>query len=120
MSAPDEAVRDNHDRPFRSTRDVIVRTERFVEMVRLYETVLRFPVTLRRDDMVGFETGSIQLFVERGKPPHGPVFEMRVPDVTIARDRLLAAGFALVEENPAIPRCYVRDAFGVVFNLETA
>jgi hypothetical protein len=120
MSAPDEAVPHDSDRPFRSTRDVIVRTERFADMVQLYETTLRFPVTLRRDGMVGFDTGSFQLFVERGKPPHGPVFEMRVADVTVARDRLVAAGWVLVEENPALPRCYVRDPFGVVFNLEKA
>jgi hypothetical protein len=30
---------------------------------------------------------------------------------------MLAAGCALQEENPALPRCYIRDPFGLVFNI---
>ena len=43
---------------FHSTRDVIIRTETFDEAVRFYETVLGLPVTLRKEGLVGFETGS--------------------------------------------------------------
>jgi len=32
--------------------------------------------------------------------------------------RVLAAGCALVEEDPAVPKCYLRDPFGLVFNIE--
>jgi predicted enzyme related to lactoylglutathione lyase len=103
---------------FQSTRDVIVRTEDFAAAVQFYEHVLGFPVTMRRDNIVGFETGAIQLFIERGSPAHGPVFEMRVQDIATARERLVAAGCDVVEDNPQIPRCYMRDRFGVVFNLE--
>jgi hypothetical protein len=35
-----------------------------------------------------------------------------------AKSRLLAAGCTVVEENPAIPRCYIQDPFGLVFNIE--
>jgi hypothetical protein len=31
---------------------------------------------------------------------------------------LLSAGCALVEEDPAVPRCYIRDPYGLVFNIE--
>jgi catechol 2,3-dioxygenase-like lactoylglutathione lyase family enzyme len=102
----------------RSTRDVIIRTEDFAAAVRFYEHVLGFAVTLRQDHLVGFDTGAIQLFVERGAPPHPPVFELRVADVAAERDRLVAAGCTLVEENPALPRCYVRDPYGFVINLD--
>ena len=68
--------------------------------------------------MVGFETGSFQLFVEKGAPPHGPVFEMRVPDLAAAKAKLVAAGCSVVEEDPGVPRCYLRDPYGLVFNLE--
>jgi catechol 2,3-dioxygenase-like lactoylglutathione lyase family enzyme len=103
---------------FLSTRDVILRTERFDEAVRFYETVIGFRVTLRREGLVGFETGSFQFFVERGAPAHGPVFEMRVPNVDSAKKTLSSAGCSLVEENPSRPRCYMRDPFGLVFNLD--
>jgi hypothetical protein len=35
-----------------------------------------------------------------------------------AKSRLLAAGCTVVEEAPAVPRCYIRDPFGLVFNIE--
>jgi catechol 2,3-dioxygenase-like lactoylglutathione lyase family enzyme len=56
------------------------------------------------------------LFVESG-PEHGPVFDFLVADVEATKVRLLAAGCTLVEENRALPRCYVRDPYGVTFNI---
>jgi hypothetical protein len=66
--------------------------------------------------MLGFDTGAVRLFVERGEP-HGPVFDFLVPDVAAARERLVAARCIVIEEDPQMPRCYLRDPFGVVFNL---
>jgi 2-hydroxychromene-2-carboxylate isomerase/predicted enzyme related to lactoylglutathione lyase len=105
------------DGPFRSTRDVILRTEAFDAAVSFYEKTLGFRHTLRRDQMVGFETGAIQLFVEKG-PPHGPVFDLRARDAKAAKAKLLAAGCKVVEEDPSVPRCYLVDPYGFVFNLE--
>jgi catechol 2,3-dioxygenase-like lactoylglutathione lyase family enzyme len=110
------------DRPIppsvRSTRDVILRTPRLADAMRFYEGVLGLPVTLRRDGLVGFETGAFQLFVEEGADAHGPVFEIRVPDVAAEKSRLVAAGCTVVEEDPRGPRCYLRDPYGLVFNLD--
>lgn len=69
--------------------------------------------------MIGFETGSFCLYVEKGED-HGPVFEFLVPDVEAARDKLVAAGCTVLEEDPSLPRCYLRDPYGVVFNLGQA
>jgi hypothetical protein len=104
--------------PHATTRDVIVRTDRFEEAVRFYQTTMGFAVTLRREGLVGFETGAFQLFVERG-PGHGPVFEVKATSSHVdAREHLISAGCAVVEEDAAVPRCYMRDPFGLVFNLE--
>jgi predicted enzyme related to lactoylglutathione lyase len=102
-----------------SSRDVIVRTEDWPEAVRFYETVLGFAVSSRAEAMVGFETGAIRLYVEAGQA-HGPVLDFLVADVLTAKAQLISAGCTLVEENPSIPRCYLRDPFGVVFNLGRA
>jgi catechol 2,3-dioxygenase-like lactoylglutathione lyase family enzyme len=103
-----------------SSRDVIVRTEAFDEAVRFYGNVLGLrPLTEPlREGLAGFEAGGFRLFVEKG-PPHGPVFEFLAPDLRSARSRLIGAGCVLVEENPAIPRIYLRDPYGMVFNLES-
>jgi predicted enzyme related to lactoylglutathione lyase len=104
---------------FRSSRDVIVRTDAFAEATTLYGSVLGLPVTHQSDTLMGFETEAFCLYVEKGKE-HGPVFEFLVADVEVAKRRLVAAGCAVVEEDPSVPRCYIRDPYGVVFNISRA
>jgi catechol 2,3-dioxygenase-like lactoylglutathione lyase family enzyme len=103
----------------KSSRDVIIRTESLAEAERFYGAVLGFGVSSRRAGMVGFETGSFCLYVEKG-PEHGPVFEFLVADVDATKARLIAAGCTLIEEDRSVPRCYVRDPFGVTFNIGKA
>ena len=67
--------------------------------------------------LMGFETGAFCLYVENGDRT-GPVFDFLVPDMKAAKNRLLAAGCTIVEEDPALPRCYIKDPFGLVFNIE--
>jgi predicted enzyme related to lactoylglutathione lyase len=102
---------------FKASRDIIVRTENWSEALNFYEKVLGFPITERAKTIVGFETGAFCLYVERGKE-HGPVFDFLVPDIQAAKRQLVAAGCTVIEENPKIPRCYIRDPFGLVFNIE--
>jgi catechol 2,3-dioxygenase-like lactoylglutathione lyase family enzyme len=99
-----------------SSRDVIIRTKEWAEAVRFYESVLGFAVASRDKEMVGFETGAFRLYVEAGQP-HGPVFDFLVADVPGTKARLIEAGCTMVEEDPRVPRCYLRDPFGVVFNV---
>jgi predicted enzyme related to lactoylglutathione lyase len=105
---------------FKSGRDIIIHTSRFEEAVGFYEKVLALPVTMRSDKLVGFETGSFQLFVDgRGSLRTGPVFEFYVADIEKAKQKLLAAGCAVVAEDVSVPRCYIKDPHGLVFNLES-
>jgi predicted enzyme related to lactoylglutathione lyase len=99
-----------------SSRDIIVRTEEWDEATTFYRSVLGLPVSYEGDSLVGFETGSFCLYVEKGGA-HGPVFELLVHDVQATKAQLMAAGCTLVEEDAAVPRCYLRDPFGFVFNL---
>ena len=103
----------------KSSRDVIIRTGAPEDAERFYESVLGFAVSSRGAGIVGFETGSFCLYVENGAE-HGPVFEFLVADVEATKTRLIAAGCILVEEDRSIPRCYVRDPFGVTFNIGKA
>jgi hypothetical protein len=100
----------------KSSRDVIIRTDRWTEAVRHYEITLGFPVISRNGQMVGFDTGAFRLYVEPGAA-HGPVFEYLVDDVDATKQQLIAAGCTIVEEDPSVPRCYLCDPFGVTFNL---
>ena len=102
---------------FRASRDVIIRTEKFEAAVRFYESVLGLAIVHRTDSLVGFDAGAFRLYVEPG-PRHGAVFDFRVPEMKAARRALLSAGCAIVEEDASVPRCYFRDPYGLVFNIE--
>ena len=102
----------------KSSRDIILRTNRWAEAVEFYETALGFKVIYRTDTIVGFDTGALILYVEKGAE-HGPVFDFLTADVQAAKERLVAAGCSIVEESPSVPRCYLKDPFGLVFNLGT-
>jgi catechol 2,3-dioxygenase-like lactoylglutathione lyase family enzyme len=106
-------------RAFCSSREVIIRTGAWAAASQFYESVLGLPVTLRTDTLMGFESGAFCLYVEKGHE-HGAVFEFLVPDIQAAKRRLIGAGCTIQEENPDVPRCYIRDPFGLVFNLAQA
>jgi catechol 2,3-dioxygenase-like lactoylglutathione lyase family enzyme len=99
-----------------STREVILQSPRFDEAKAFYGGVLGFKITIDNDRIVGFETGSFALYVERGTLP-GPVFEIACDDVAALKADLLRHGCAVIEEDAEVPRCYLRDQFGFAFNL---
>ena len=104
---------------FQSSRDVIIRTNAWDGAAKFYSSVLGLAVTHKSDSLIGFETGAFCLYIEKGET-HGPVFEFNVRDVQTTKRDLVAAGCTVVEENPSIPRCYIRDPYGVVFNIGRA
>jgi catechol 2,3-dioxygenase-like lactoylglutathione lyase family enzyme len=97
-----------------STRDIIIQTDRLDAARAFYRDVMRFEQT--NTDMLGFETGSFRLYIEPGDSP-GPVFEFEVEDLVSAKALLLANGCSIAEEDPMLPRLYIRDPFGLVFNI---
>lgn len=100
-----------------SSRDVIIQTDSWTKALEFYEATMGFPVSHRGPDLVGFDTGAFTLYVEKGNR-RGPVFDFLVSDAQATKSRLVAAGCTIVEEDPTIPRCYIRDPFGLVFNIE--
>jgi catechol 2,3-dioxygenase-like lactoylglutathione lyase family enzyme len=99
-----------------TTRDVIIQSERFDQAAAFYRDVLGFQPTVENDRLVGFETGSFQLFVEPGSRP-GAVFDIEFDDLAAAKRLLLAHGCTIVDEDPSYPRCHVRDPHGLLFNI---
>jgi catechol 2,3-dioxygenase-like lactoylglutathione lyase family enzyme len=94
----------------------LIQCDALDDAVRFYETVLGLRVTHKDACMVGLETGSFCLYVEKG-PSYGPVFEFLVDDLAAAKKTLTAAGCRVEADDPALPRCYVRDPFGLLFNV---
>ncbi len=96
--------------------DILIQAEDPRAAAAFYEKTLGFAVTEETPDLVSLHGPHINLFIERG-PPLGPVLEVAVGDVARARAALLAAGCRVVKDEPDFPRCYVRDPFGLIYNL---
>jgi catechol 2,3-dioxygenase-like lactoylglutathione lyase family enzyme len=101
----------------KSTRDVICRARDLGAVKLFYAGKLGLPIVVDSERLVGFDTGAVTLYYERGEPGE-PVFDFLVDNIAAAKMRLTAAGCEIIEENPAIPRVYLRDPFGLVFNIE--
>lgn len=101
---------------FRASRDVIIRTHAWDQAVAFYASTLGLEVVHRGEKLVGLEAGAFRLYVEKGEN-HGPVFEWLVPDVQATKHALLAQGCTVVEEDDSVPRCYIRDPYGLTFNI---
>jgi predicted enzyme related to lactoylglutathione lyase len=81
-----------------------------------YVEQLGFGITEELPDMISLHGQNINLFIERG-PALGPVFEVTVKSVEEARHRLVKQGCKVVKDEPDFPRCYIKDPFGLIYNL---
>ncbi|HEY1221752.1 MAG TPA: VOC family protein [Bryobacteraceae bacterium] len=81
-----------------------------------YVKQLGFEITDEQPDMISLHGEHINLFIERG-PALGPVLEVTVGSVEEAKARLVRNGCVIVKDEPEFPRCYVKDPYGLIYNL---
>ena len=81
-----------------------------------YVEQLGFKITGVDHNMVSLHGKNINLFIEEG-PALGSVLEVTVDNVEAAKKRLVASGCEIVKDEPEFPRCYVKDPFGLIYNL---
>jgi hypothetical protein len=96
--------------------DILIQSEDPEHAASFYVESLGFGITDRSADMISLHGPHINLFIERG-PALGPVLEVTVADVAEARQRLLKSGCEVVKDEPDFPRCYLKDPFGLIYNL---
>ena len=99
-----------------STRDILIQTEDIESAAEFYETVLGLRVFMREPAMIGLESGAFRLFLDKAES-YGPVLEFKVDDLEAAKRALTAAGCRIENDDPSVPRCYIRDPFGLIFNI---
>ena len=81
-----------------------------------YQRHLGLNIFLRRSNLIGLNAAAFRLYLEEA-PPLGPVLEFYVPDLAQSKRDLVAAGCKIIDDDPSIPRCYIRDPYNLVFNL---
>jgi predicted enzyme related to lactoylglutathione lyase len=96
--------------------DILIQAQDPGSAASFYVDQLGFSITDETPQMVSLHGEHINLFIERG-PALGPVLEVTVDSVEEARSRLVEHGCEIVKDEPDFPRCYVRDPFGLIYNL---
>ena len=96
--------------------DILIQAPDPTNAASFYVEQLGFGITDESPDMISLHGGHINLFIERG-PALGPVLEVTVDSVEDARRRLLKNGCEIIKDEPDFPRCYVRDPYGLIYNL---
>lgn len=98
--------------------DILIQAEDPNKAAAFYVQQFGFEITGEEPALVSLHGKRINLFIERG-PALGPVLEVTVDDVEEAKSRLVKQGCVLVKDEPGFPRCYMKDPFGLIYNLTT-
>jgi len=96
--------------------DILIQAKDPKVAAAFYVKQLGFEITGETPNMISVHGEHINLFIERG-PALGPVLEVTVADVEKAKARLVKKGCKIVKDEPDFPRCYVKDPFGLIYNL---
>ena len=97
-------------------KDILIQAPDPKKAAAFYVDHLGFEITGEDPQMNSLHGPHINLFIERG-PALGPVLEVTVDSVEAAKLRLVKNGCEVVKDEPDFPRCYVRDPFGLIYNL---
>jgi Glyoxalase-like domain len=96
--------------------DILIQAPDPKAAASFYVDQLGFEITGEEPEMISLHGPHINLFIERG-PALGPVLEITVDSVLAARMRLLKNGCAVIKDEPDFPRTYIRDPYGLIYNL---
>lgn len=99
--------------------DIIIQTEDPKKAALFYIKHLGFETSDEKPNMISLHGKHINLFIERG-PAMGGVLEVTVDNVEEAKARLVKNGCEVVKDEPDFPRCYIKDPYGLTYNLITS
>ena len=98
--------------------DILIQAPDPMEAASFYVEQLGFLITAEGNEMISLHGKHINLFIERG-PALGPVLEVTVKNVQDATRRLVENGCEVVKDEPEFPRIYIKDPYGLIYNLTT-
>ena len=96
--------------------DILIQSKTPMKAATFYVKELGFEITDKKPNMISLHGNHINLFIERG-PALGPVLEVTVDSVEGARNHLVKHGCEVIKDEPDFPRCYIKDPFGLIYNL---
>ena len=97
--------------------NVAVRTDRYQEALEFYSKVFGFVNRSEDPDLGDFDAAPIRMFVIEDAELKGLIHELIVDDLDTAREELVSAGCEVIRWHGKGKDCYLRDPFGVIYNL---
>ena len=98
--------------------DILIQAKDPMKAANFYVKELGFKITDKTPYLVSLHGKNINLFIERG-PALEPVLEVTVANVEEAKRRLVQNGCQILKDEPDFPRCYIKDPYGLSYNLTT-
>jgi catechol 2,3-dioxygenase-like lactoylglutathione lyase family enzyme len=103
---------------FRSNCEIAIHVPDLARAEAFYAGVLGFRLVAKSADQLQFDTGALQLFVNRdGQALRSYIPSLDVADYAAARRHLEAAGCKLVSAGDHSDAVYFADPFGFVFDI---
>ena len=96
--------------------DILIQSPDPESAAAFYVEQLGFEITGHGMQMMSLHGEHMNLFIERG-PALGPVLEVTVADIQETAQRLVENGCEVIKDEPEFPRIYIKDPYGLVYNL---
>jgi len=94
-----------------------VRTDRYQKALDFYSKVLGFINRSDDPDLGDFDAAPLNMFVIQDSELEGLIHELFVEDLEKAREELVNNGCEVIRWHGKGQDCYIRDPFGVIYNL---
>lgn len=96
--------------------DILIQSPDPKKAAIFYVNQLGFEITGEGHELISLHGKHINLFIEHG-PTLGPVLEVTVPNVPEVAQRLIENGCEIIKDEPEFPRIYIKDPYGLIYNL---
>jgi len=100
---------------FRTNPCVAVHLRDLKKADRFYRGVLGFKRIVKEKNLLGYDTGVIELYVDKGRKKMTPILSFTVKDIARAKTYLKKKGCKIVWEYEI--GAYFKDPFGIVFDV---
>jgi len=102
--------------PFKFSRCFALQTPDVEGASKFYRDVMGLELVEKTTDNLELKAGQFRFFLDEG-PAMGPIMEYVVKDLEAAKLELLHAGCQIVRWDGSGKPCYMKDPFGLLFNV---
>lgn len=102
---------------YKMSRFMALHIDNGEDAVKFYSEILGFTVKVREGDSVELESEERTIYFDNTKYCKGLVLEFNVEDLDAAKKELLDNGCEIIKWEGKGGCCYIRDPFGLTFNV---